>query len=135
MTISLCHGANGVRRLLNRRYDPVLRAAAADVAFQFASNLGFGWRGIPPKQSGALHDHARGAITALHGLAVHKRLLQRMQTLSIRQTFNRRDLFAADRTHRSQAGSMRHSVDQNSASAALAFAASVFRARQVELVP
>jgi hypothetical protein len=96
MTVSFGYSTYGVGRFLNRSYYPVLSAAAADIAFEFASDFGLGRRRISPEKADALHDHAWRAVAALHGIAIYKGLLQWVEAFTIRQAFDRGDLFPRD---------------------------------------
>ncbi len=73
MPTILSHRTDRVCRLLNRRHNTVLGAAAADIAFEFASNLRLGGRWISPEKPRALHDHAGRAVAALHRVAINER--------------------------------------------------------------
>src|SRR5262249_37826767 len=79
------------------------------------------------------HDHARRAISALHRVRIDERLLKRMKTSVFFEAFDGDDLFAGGRAYGCDAGTRRLSVDQHRARSALAFAASVFAARQVQI--
>jgi hypothetical protein len=135
MTISLCHGAHGVRCFLNRGHNPILSATAAHVSLEFAFDFGLRRRWIPTEKSNALHDHARCAVTALHGIAIDECLLERMEAFAIRQAFDCRDLFTSDGSNRRKARAVRYPVDQDRTSTTLALAAPVLGTRQIEVVP
>ena len=71
----------------------------------------------------------------MHRADLEKCLLQRMQPPVLLQPFDRRDFFLADFANLREAGVRWRAVDQHRARAALAFAASVFCAGQLEVVP
>ena len=68
----------------------------------------------------------------MHRADLEKRLLQRMQSPVLLQPFDSRDFFLPDLANRSKAGVRWRAIDQNRARAALAFAAAVFGAREIE---
>jgi len=103
MTVSVGYSTYGVRRFLHGIHNPVLGTAAADIAFEFAADFGFGRRRVSPEKADALHDHAWRAVAALHGIAIYKRLLQWMEAFTVRQAFNGGYLFPRHGTYRCQA--------------------------------
>lgn len=134
-TISLRHRTHATRGFVHGCHNPVLGAAAADVAFEFAPDLCFRGRWFSPEEGCTLHDHSRRTVAALHGVAIDECLLKRVQPFSIRQTFDRGDLLPGYRTHGSETGPVCHTVNQDRACATLALTAAIFCACQVEFVP
>src|SRR5689334_13009032 len=58
-----------------------------------------------------------------------------MQSIRISQAFDRGDFLACDLAYGRDTGSLGNAIDQNSARAALSFAAAIFGTRKVEFVP
>jgi hypothetical protein len=116
-------------RLLNGRDDAQVGAAAADVAIHVMHDfIAAGvWDFV--QQRHTRHDHAGGAIAALHGTRFDESVLQRML-----DAFDGRDLFAGGGPHGRNARADRLAVEQDGACAALAFATSVLGAGKVEVV-
>jgi phenylalanine-4-hydroxylase len=77
-------------------------------------------------------NHSRGAVAALHGIAFDEGLLQRMQLLSLSNTFNRGDLFTRGAGDGRQTRAVRDAIDKNRTGAALAFAATIFGSREIQ---
>src|SRR3954449_1071410 len=125
MMTLLRFGCHSVRRLLYSRYDAVIGSATADVTFQLLLDLRFRGRSLLAEQRDALQDHSRSAVAALHGIAVDKTLLHRMQAFAVRQTLDRCDLPARHGADRCETGAMSHSLNQNGTRAALAFPTTV----------
>src|SRR5213083_1154996 len=84
----------------NRSDDVGIGAAATDIAAHVLANLGVCMGNPFVHQPHAGADLAGRAVTALKSVALDKRFLKRVQTLSIRQAFNGRD--ARSRVHRRQ---------------------------------
>jgi hypothetical protein len=124
-------GSHGLRRLPDGSDDAVISAAAADVAFEPLLYFRFRGRSILSKKRYALKDHTGSAIPALHGIAVKERLLNRVETLAVGQTFDGRDLLTGNGAGGGQAGPMGNAIDKDRTGAALAFAAAVFSASQI----
>jgi hypothetical protein len=62
-----------------------------------------GWVGVRVQERNGRHDHPGRAVGALHRSLFKEGLLQRMQTVTLGETFNRRDLFLTDGAHRGDA--------------------------------
>ena len=80
------------------------------------------------------HDHARRAVAALQCAHVPERLLQRVQLAVAREALDGRDLLAGEVADFPLARARRLAIDQDGAGAALAFAAAVLAAGQIEIV-
>jgi len=70
----------------------------------------------------------------LHRALIQKRLLHGMQAVALGEAFNRSDLFLGDIGDTRDAGATGLAIDQDGASAALAFAAAVLAPGQIEMV-
>jgi hypothetical protein len=70
--------------LLHRADDPSVRPAAAQVAVQSLPHLLLSRGGTVAEQAHRGHHHAGGAVTALGGLLVDERLLDRMEPVTVR---------------------------------------------------
>ena len=90
--------------------------------------------GVLAQEPDRRHDHAAGAIAALHGARVEEGLLERMQLAVLFEALDGGDLAGGDGLERRHTGTDRCAVDQDGAGAATAFAAAVFRAGQAEIV-
>jgi hypothetical protein len=112
----------------------VMRSAAADVSLHVREDFFFGGLGIGFQQSSGGHDHSGSAVSALHGFFGKEGFLERMQVAIFLEPFDRGDLFCGDGADEGDAGTARTAFDENGAGAALAFAAAVLAAGQVELI-
>ena len=86
------------------------------------------------QKRGGGHDHAGCAVGALHGGFVEESLLQGMQVVANGEAFDRSDLVIPDEADLRAARTLGDSIDEDGAGAALAFAAAVLGAGEVELV-
>ena len=116
------------------RDDPRVGAAAAHVAVHRAGDLRLAGIGRSPQQRHARHDHARRAVAALHRVDLEERLLDGVQPAVLLEPFDGGDRLAGRRGRGRDAGAGGPAVDQHGAGAALALAAAVLGAGQVELV-
>ena len=121
------------RGVLHRDHDPSVGAAAADVAAQGTDDVFVPGIGIGLEQGQARHDHAGGAVAALHGIGFDERLLQRMQPAVSLQTFDRLDCLVGRDAHLRDARPDRLAVNEHGAGTALAFAAAVLAAGQIQV--
>ena len=95
------------------------------------------WRvgsGFLRKSADAGHDHAAGAVAALHGAGVEEGLLERVQLAVLLEALDGGDLAGGDRAELGDARARRRAVDQHRAGAATALAAAVLGAGQAEVV-
>src|SRR5205085_1333797 len=98
--------------LLDRVENVVVAAAPADVAGHGLADLLVGARVPVPDHRDRGHDLAGRAEAALETVVLDERLLHRVQLLTVpRETFDRGDLLAVDRSHEGQAGHHPPSVD------------------------
>jgi hypothetical protein len=75
---------------------------------------------------------SRRAVTALKAIILNKRRLHRMELIVLRQSLDRRDLFAFTSRGQRQAGENAPSVDENRAGSALALVAAFLRTGESE---
>ena len=121
-------------RALHRAKNAHVRAAAAQIRHHVPANVIVGRRRIRFEQSLRAHDHARDAITALRGLLIDERLLQRTRIVGRAQSFDCRNLASGKRRDRRNARERRLAVDHHRASAALAEPATEFGAVHREMI-
>ena len=79
------------------------------------------------------HDVTGYAVSALHRLVVDKGLLHGMETVLLRDTFNRLDVLSVDIPNGCDAGSGWHPGDEHRASATFTLTAAKFRACEVKV--
>src|SRR5665213_1477281 len=118
----------------DRLYNARIRSASADVSLQRRLDFGLARIGVSLQKRNRTHDQTGGAVTALHGVGIDKSRLDRVQATVGLKAFNRRDSFTLRGFERSNAGSHRNIVQQHRACAALAFAATVLGAGQIEFI-
>lgn len=111
-----------------------MRAAAADVSLQGLHDFRFAGIGIFLEERDAADDHSRRAISALERALIEKSLLHGMKLAVLFETFDSEDGFSIRVANGKLAGTPRRAVQQNGASAALAFAAAVFGSGKAELL-
>src|ERR1700676_177998 len=111
-----------------------MRAASAYIALQELYDVRGGRVGIPLQQANAAHNHSRSAVSALESARVQKCLLHRMQTAIFLKTFDRGDGLGRCRTDGDLTRPAGCAADQDRASTALPFSATVLAARQAEFV-
>lgn len=109
--------------------DAVIAGAAAQITLQHAWQLLARLR----IEGRCGHDHARGAIAALKGLRIEKRLLHRVQSAVLREPFDGDDLVPGAAEGRHEAGMVGHAVEPDRASAAVSLVAALFDAEEAEL--
>src|SRR5579885_127883 len=119
---------------LDRVQDARMRAASAQVFIERRRELFARGLMVAFDQLGGLHDDSRQAIAALPRLAVDDRALKGMHPAGGCEPFDGRDRPAFDRPYRKLAGSLRASVDQNGACAALSSTASEPDSLQPQIV-
>lgn len=120
--------------MFDRADDALVGATATDVAVHSSHNLVIGWIGgfLEERQRG--HNHAGRAITALQGVCIEKSLLERMKPAVLLKAFDGGHRLLADGANRSMAGTSWDAIDENGASAALALAAPIFCAGEIEII-
>jgi hypothetical protein len=123
-----------VSSLLNGRDNPRVRSTAADVSIHVLANILFRGVGNAIEQSDSGDDHPGGAVSALEGFAIEKRLLHRMQATVLLETLDGSDFFIRSGGHLSSAGPHWPAIQQHRTGAALTLATSVFCASQVQFV-
>jgi hypothetical protein len=97
-------------------------------------DFGRGWVGVRVQERNGRHYHPGGAVGALHRCLFKEGFLQRMQTVTLGEPFNRRDSLLTDCSHRRDARSAGTSIDQDRTGTALAFSAAVLASRQIKLI-
>jgi hypothetical protein len=135
MTPLLSFSRDSTRSHLNRGNNLVVGSTAADIALKRLLDFWLGRRGIFSKQGHAGQDHSRGAVTALHGIALNEGFLYRMQTIAVGDAFNGCDLLACHTGDGGDARAVWNAIDQNRAGSALALTASVLGAGEIQLIP
>src|SRR5258708_6074685 len=107
-----------------------MRPAAAHVAFHRVENILLAGMRILLNKRRAGHDHAGDAVAALHSAMVDEGLLHGMESPVMFESFNSGDFVPCGLADRRDTGPRGDAVDHHGASAALAFAASIFGACQ-----
>ena len=120
-------------RLLDGRHDSRMRSATADISLQSLRNFCGAGIGIFLQQGHTAYDHSRSAIRALKRALIEKCLLHGMQLAVVFETFDGDDGFSRSVIHGKLAGSPRRAIQQDGASATLAFAAAVLGSGQAKL--
>jgi hypothetical protein len=124
------HGFGG---LLNGGDDARVSAAAADISVQGLHDFRFAGIGIFLEQRDAADNHSGSAIGALERALIEKSLLHGMELAVLFEAFDSENGFSFGIAHGKLAGAARRAVQKNGASAALAFAATVFGTRKAKL--
>src|SRR6267154_1330134 len=119
---------------LNRRDDTRISSAAADVPLHGPPNLSLAGMRSFFQQRNTRDDHARRAVATLHSVSLHKCFLHRMQAAIWRHALNGGDLLSSNAGRTGNARPHRRSVDEHSASSALALTASIFAAGEFQFV-
>ena len=114
--------------------DARIGATAADIAVHVLDDLFGRGLGDLAQEADARHDHAAGAIAALHGARLEKRLLERMELAVFLEALDGRDLASGDRAEPGDARADRLAVGQHGAGPAPAFAAAVLGTGQAKVV-
>src|SRR5882757_3063392 len=118
---------------MDRVFDALVTAAAADIARHGFADLVVGGLWIFHQQRGGLHDLAGLAVAALRDVDLAPGLLHRVIAAGM-QPFDGGDLAVADVGHRGDAGAHRLLADQNRAGAAQRLAAAELGAGQSDFV-
>ena len=114
--------------------DSRIRAAAADVARHRAHDVVGVGLGFDRRRAAARDDHPGGAVAALKRLDLQERGLHGMEPAVLLEALDRDDLLARDLRDRRLARAHGGAIEEHRARAALALAATVLRARQIETV-
>src|SRR6266699_2143627 len=118
----------------DRTSNPVVAAAAADVAGHCGVNLlGIGL-GCLPEQRARGHDLPGLTVAALHHINFQPSLLQSGADLCFADMLDRVDLRVADTAHRQLAGASRCPIHMDGARAAESLSASILGADQSQLI-
>ena len=120
-------------RLLDGRHDSRMRSATADISLQGLRNFRGAGIGIFLQQGHTAYDHSGSAIRTLKRALIEKCLLYGMQLAVVFETFNGDNGFSRSVADGELAGSSRHTVQQDGASATLAFTATVLGSGQSKL--
>ena len=83
---------DGFGRDRERGDDPRIGATAADIAVHVLDDFFARGLGVLAQEADARHDHAAGAIAALHGASLEERLLERVELAVLLEALDRRDL-------------------------------------------
>jgi hypothetical protein len=124
---------HGFGSLLDGGDDARVGAAAADISLQGLHDFRFAGTGIFLQQRDAADDHSGSAIGALERTLVEKSLLHGMKLAVLFEAFDGEDGFSFGITDRKLAGTARRAIQENGASAALAFTATVFGSGKAKL--
>jgi hypothetical protein len=108
-------------------------AAAAEVAVEGVDDLGVGGVGRGFKKCDGTEDHAGDAVAALHGFGIEEGLLNAMQAFASGEAFDGGDGFACGEAGGGEAGGDGLAVEEDSAGAALPFAAAVLGSGEAEI--
>jgi len=119
--------------LLNGDDDAGVGTAAADISLQGLHDFWFAGIGIFLEQRDAADNHSGSAIGALERALIEKSLLHRMELAVLFEAFDGEDGFSFRIANGKLAGAARRAVQQNSAGAALAFAATVLGSGKAQL--
>ena len=107
--------------------------AAAEVVVHALDNLVSAERRILEHHCIGVHKHAGCAESALNSAMFEESLLQRVQFVSLRQSFDRHDVFPFYVPDRQTAGANGLFINDDSAGAAKSHAASEFGSRESEI--
>jgi hypothetical protein len=129
------HAVSALTRVNHRLENLHVSRAPAKIAGKSFTNRGLVGMRIIFQQTDGCDYHSRGADAALRPAAFDKGLLHGVQlSLANRNSFDRFDRAAGDLGHRHETTVHQLSVDQNAARPTLAFAASFFGSRKVQLL-
>src|SRR6266480_69148 len=119
----------------HRRDLAVIIAAAAEIPGQGSPRLGFGRLRIFQQQGFARHDLPGRAKATLRAVVLDKRLLQRIQLVSLRQAFDGENLFPFH-PHRELAARVNvAAIDNHRAGAAFAAVTADLRTGETQFIP
>src|SRR5262245_25593586 len=114
--------------------DPVVGAAAAEIAVEAGADVLFARPRIGVEQRLGRHDHAVAAVAALGGLLGDEGALQRARLFDCPQALDGGDLGVTQRGDRGHARAGRLAVDQHRAGTALSEPAAELRPVELEIV-
>src|SRR5260370_20674126 len=109
--------------------DAVIGAAAADVAVHRADDFVLGGIALFLEEGEGGHDHAGGAVGALHGTGVEEGLLERVEAALLFEALDGGDFTATDPARSGAARARGGAVEQDGASAAPALPPAALWAR------
>lgn len=112
-----------------------IAGAAAEVAGDGFSDLGFGRGWVMIEESSGTQDHSGGAETALDGSIVEEGLLEGRESVFRGDSFNGGDLAAFTLAGQNQAGVDRPSVKDDGAGTAFTDPAAFFGTGEMEVLP
>src|ERR1700686_673698 len=118
---------------MNRVFDALVAAAAADIARHRFADLVVGWLRIVHEQCGGLHDLAGLAIAALRHVELPPGLLYGVIARGVK-ALDRRHLAIDHVGNRRDAGAHRLLIRDDGARTAQGLAAAEFRARQSDFI-
>jgi len=114
--------------------DAHVRAAAADVAGQSTSDLSIVGPRVAAEQRYQAHDETWCAESALERRVFDESILNWMEIVSIRQTFDSGDRLTGRRIHWSDARVRSPAVEQDRAGSAIPLTASIFASCQAQVM-
>ena len=120
------------RRILDRRDDPAVRVASADVSGQGLPDLGLVWTRVDVEEGLGAHQKPGRAEPALAAVVVQESTLYGVKLPAGRETLDREHLTRSNLQDEHLAGVDRDPVEKHRAGAALAAVAASLGAGQVE---
>jgi hypothetical protein len=120
--------------MVNGVHHPIVDAAPAELIRERVPDILLAGIWIAVQQNLCGHDHAVGAVSALSGLLVDERLLQRMRLLDGTQSLESGDLVFADILQRNRARPCKLAADDSGAGATLPETATELGAIQSEVI-
>ena len=118
--------------LTDRGDDARIGAAATEMPIHGLHDGGVARRRVGPEQRHGSHDHAGRTVTALHRVVIEERLLHAIELPVRAETLDGLDAMTGERGGARRARANRFAIDEDRARAALALAAAVLRAGQIE---
>jgi hypothetical protein len=120
----------------DRVHDVLIASAPAEITLEPGTDALLRRLRFPPEQFQRAHDHSRGAKTALQGVMLAKRGLQRMLGITrLAQALNRVDRRSVRLNGQDRARLHGAAVEVHGARAALGRVAADMRARDAEVIP
>jgi hypothetical protein len=132
--LSFRRSLDAFRRVFDRRDDSLIGPAPADIPIHKPDD--FRVRRIRPfpQHRDAGHNHPAGAIAALKSVVFQEGFLKRMKLAISLQAFDRENFSLPNAPDCQQAGPNSRAIQQDSACAATPLAASVFGAREIQVI-